>query len=96
MHDNQSERATTMNNLVEALQEVFREVFEDDDLVLTRELTADEVEGWDSMAHLNLVIAVESTFGVRFATAEISKLKDAGENVGTFIDLLTEKVNSLG
>jgi len=81
-----------MDSLLETLQELFREVFDDDDLLLVPEMTAADVAGWDSMAHLNLIIAMEASFGVRFATAEISMLKEEGENVGTLIDLLMEKI----
>ncbi len=74
------------------LLEVFRDVFGDDDLVLTRETTADDIEGWDSLAHMNLIIAVEAAFGVRFSTAETSILREEGQDVGDFIDLLTRKM----
>jgi acyl carrier protein len=81
-----------MDDLHQTLQDIFREVFDDEQLVLDRSLTSADVPGWDSMAHLNLIIAVEAAFGVRFATAEISRLKEDGQNVGTFIDLLVQKV----
>ena len=81
-----------MDDLEQTLQNIFREVFDDEQLVLDRALTSADVPGWDSMAHLNLIIAVEAAFGVRFATAEISRLKEDDQNVGTFIDLLVQKV----
>ena len=85
-----------MDNLLEELQEVFREAFDDDELELEREQTADDIDGWDSMAHINLIIAVESTLGVKFATAEISGLKEDGSNVGGFVDLLASKIEAKG
>jgi acyl carrier protein len=80
-----------MSNTQERLQTIFRDIFEDPDLVIKDETTALDVEGWDSLAHINLIIAVERKFGIRFATSEISSLKDAGQNVGSFIRLIEAK-----
>jgi len=76
----------------EQLTEVFRNVFNDDDIVLQDKMTADDVDGWDSLAHINLIIAVEKHFGIRFATAEVSGLKAEGQNVGTFAALVEKKM----
>jgi acyl carrier protein len=67
---------------------VFRETLDLDDLVLTPELTARDVERWDSFNHILLVVAVEQAFGIKFSTGEIDRL----ENVGQFIDLIESKV----
>lgn len=80
-----------MNDLRARLQSIFRQVFNDADMVLRDEMTGDDVEGWDSLAHINLIIAVEKGMGIRFATAEISKMKVHGQNVGTFIQLIESK-----
>lgn len=80
-----------MDNFREEVQEVFRDVFADDSIMLADEMTADDVEGWDSLAHINLVIALERRFGIKFATAEIARMKDDGQNVGTLIQLLATK-----
>lgn len=66
---------------IEQLNDVFREVFEDDDLVVSRETTAADVEGWDSLMHVTLLVRVEKVFNVRFSTAEVVALKDLGELV---------------
>jgi acyl carrier protein len=76
------------------LQAVFQQVFEDEDLVLGDSMTADDVAGWDSLAHINLIIAVEKHFEIRFATAEISGLKMEGQNVGTFLRLVQKKLGA--
>ena len=81
-----------MADLILELQDVFREVFDDPELAIDRSISAEDVEGWDSMMHINLVIATEKTFGVRFATAEISALKEEGKNVGDYVDLLAQKI----
>ena len=62
-----------------ALQPIFREVFEDDDLTVTAETTAPDVEGWDSVEHFNLIAAVEEAFHIRFQMKEVSGMKNVGE-----------------
>jgi acyl carrier protein len=70
---------------------VFRDVFGDDEITLAESTTAAEVEGWDSLMHLNLIIALEQRFAVKFSTAEISRLKEDGQNVGSLLQLITTK-----
>jgi acyl carrier protein len=82
-----------MQELRDRVQEVFREVFEDPTLVLDDSTTADDIVGWDSLVHINLVIAIEKRLGVKFATAEISRLKQDGSNVGTMLELVARKRN---
>jgi acyl carrier protein len=81
-----------MEQLKDNVQEVFRSVFGDDELRLSETMTAADVDGWDSLAHLNLIVALEKRFGIRFATAEISKLKADGQNVGTLIEFIRGKL----
>ncbi len=66
----------------EKLTTVFRDVFDEDDLSLTPGTTADDVDGWDSLSHIRLVLAVSKAFGVKFSAAEIGGLKNVGEFVG--------------
>ena len=80
-----------MSPLLEEVTAVFRDVFGDDEMVLTESSTANDVDGWDSLMHLNLIIALEERFGVRFSTADISDLKDDGQNVGSLLQLITAK-----
>lgn len=72
------------------LTSVFREVFDDDTLQLTPETTADDVDGWDSAAHVSLVVAAEMRFGLRFRTAELESL----HNVGEFAELIQSKLEA--
>ncbi len=81
-----------MSDIRARLQDIFRDVFEDDTLVIRDEMSAKDVPNWDSLQHINMIIAVERGFGVKFAVAEISKLKNPGQNVGTFIQLLESKL----
>lgn len=75
-------------------QEIFREVFDDPGIEVRDEMTAADVEDWDSLSHINLIIAVERQLGIKFATAEISRLKDPGQNVGSFLRLIESKLGS--
>lgn len=64
------------------------DVLDEDDIELTEETTADDVEGWDSMAHVKLIIAMESTFDIRFESHEFS----APENIGEMVSLIEGKL----
>jgi acyl carrier protein len=70
------------------LTEIIRDLFDDDSIVATPTLTADQVAGWDSFAHLRLMLTVERTFGVDFAASQITSLK----NVGELADLIQSKL----
>lgn len=61
------------------LQQVFRDVLADDDLVLERHTTAADVPGWDSLAHINLMFAVEQEFGITFRDDQLTSFRDVGE-----------------
>ena len=71
----------------EKLSAVFRDVFDEDDLVLKPETTADDVEGWDSLTHVRLVLAVSKAFGLKFSASEVGGFK----NVGEFVDVIAAK-----
>jgi acyl carrier protein len=68
-------------NSYQNLTQVFHDVFDDDSIVVTPELTADDVDEWDSLAHIRLVVAVEKKFGMKFSAAEMGELKNVGELV---------------
>jgi acyl carrier protein len=68
-----------MDEVHERLEKVFRDVFNDDGLVLRDDMTGQDIAGWDSLAHVNLMFAIESTFGMQFIGNELAKLKDIGE-----------------
>lgn len=60
------------------MQQVFVEVFDDDDIEITDATTAKDVPDWDSLMHVSLIVALENEFGVRFDAAEITGLPDVG------------------
>ena len=83
-----------MDDLRRQMQEVFRNVFDDDAIVLRDEMTSADIDGWDSLMHINLMVAVERRFKVKFATAEIAALKGDDQNVGTFLRLVATKIGA--
>lgn len=68
-----------MASTLETLNAVFRQVFEDPDIQLTPETTADDIEGWDSLSHINLIMAVENRFNIRFKQKEIIGFHNVGD-----------------
>jgi acyl carrier protein len=71
----------TDEQIYERLTETFHDVFDDEEIVVTPELTADDVEDWDSLAHIRLVLAIEKAFKVKFTAAEVGDVQDVGELV---------------
>jgi acyl carrier protein len=78
-----------METLHRKLTEVFQNVFDDDSIEIFDSMTAAEIEDWDSMEHINLIVATEQVFGIKFALSEIGDLPD----VGAFKQLIFRKVN---
>lgn len=70
------------------LNEIFRDFLADDSIDLKPETTADDVDGWDSSTHINILLAVEERFGIRMTSREIEKLK----SVGSLADLIESKL----
>ncbi len=85
-----------MAELLSDIQGLFREVIGDHELVLTRAATAEEVEGWDSITHVNLLFALEQAFDVTFTTAEMARLTQEGQTVGDLVDLVDSKMAGRG
>ncbi len=69
------------------LNQVFRDVFDDDGISLSRATTAADIEDWDSLEHINLMAAVESEFGIRLSMGEVSTMK----NVGELVDIIAAR-----
>ena len=77
------------NNIKEKLQSVFVDVFDDEDLRISNSTNSDDIEEWDSLNHIALVLSIEKCFNIRFLTGEVISLK----NVGEMIQLLEEKTS---
>ena len=71
-----------------AVQNIFRDVFDDEELVITDATNAEEIEDWDSLEHITLIVAMEKEFGMKFDIKEVNKL----ENVGGMINLIQRKL----
>lgn len=78
-----------MSDIVAELNPIFRDIFDQPNLDITRASSARTVEGWDSLAHVNLVTAIEQHYKIRFALGELEELK----NVGEMVDLIGLKLS---
>ena len=76
------------NEIMEKVTSVFRDVFDDEELVITDSTTAADIEDWDSLTHITLISAIEDELGYKFGMKEVLGLK----NVGEMIDLLETKL----
>jgi acyl carrier protein len=72
------------------VRDILADVLDLPDLQVTVETTAEDVEGWDSFNHINIVVAVESKFGIKFHTAEVEELR----NVGDLVELIEKKLKA--
>lgn len=78
-----------MESIITRVQGVFREILDEESLTLSRETTANDVDGWDSLTHIQLIVAIEKNFKVKFSSREILSWK----NVGELLDSLYSKVS---
>ena len=77
----------TTRDIYEKLNPVFADVFEEDDLVITPTTNADDIDGWDSLAHIRLMMSVQKAFDIKLSANEIGTLK----NVGDLVAIITHK-----
>lgn len=70
------------------LTDIFADVFDEDSIKVTPELSAKDVDGWDSLSHIRLILTIEKAFKIKFSTSEIGKL----ENVGDLVSLIESRV----
>ena len=71
----------TESDIFNALNLIFRDIFDDDNIVLNAETTADDIPEWDSISHINIIVSIEARFKIKFLSAEIEKMKNVGELV---------------
>ena len=74
-------------SVIESLNGIFRDIIENEDINLTREMSADDVEGWDSLNHTLIISAVQKKFGIKFNLTEVLGL----ENIGDLVDAILSK-----
>ncbi len=80
----------TVEEMLSKMTNIFHDVFDNDDIVVTPALTASDVPEWDSLSHVRLILAVQKAFGVKFSAAQIANLK----NVGDLTDLVRAKAGA--
>ena len=81
-----------MPDLLPEVQEIFQDILDDPTIQLDRNSNATNVEGWDSLAHVNLVTAIEKRYKIKFGLGELQELK----NVGDMLDLIQAKLAAKG
>lgn len=74
--------------IYDRLKSIFEDVFDDDTIAIHPTLSAKDVDGWDSLTHIRLILTVEKAFRVKFSTSEIGKL----QNVGELVNLIQSRV----
>lgn len=72
----------------EKLNEVFRDVFDDEEIVVNDATTSNDIEDWDSLEHINLIAAVEQEFGMKFSMGQVVTMK----NVGEMMDIILSQI----
>ncbi len=78
----------TREEVFNGVQEIFRDIFDENDLVINDTTSSETIEDWDSLNHINLVSAIEKEFKIKFALGELITLKD----VGAMVDLMVDKL----
>ena len=78
----------THEEIMEKVQMIFRDVFDDDDLIITDSTNSSDIEDWDSLEHIALVVSMEKEFDLKFDLKEVNKLA----NVGEMVDLIASKL----
>ncbi len=76
----------TREEVYEILNGIFQEVFDDDQITVNDSTTADDIEDWDSLEHINLVVAIEKKYNIKFNMGEVNKFKNVGEMVDKIIE----------
>ena len=76
----------TREEVFNRVQDIFRDIFDEDDMVIEDKTNSDDVEEWDSLNHINLVSAIEREFKIKFALGELMTLIDVGDIVDSVIE----------
>lgn len=73
--------------IFDELNEIFKDIFDDESIMIDEETIAADIEGWDSLVHVHLVVAIEKKFGIKLTMSEISLMK----NLGAMVDIIDSK-----
>lgn len=71
--------------ILDRLTPIFRDELDNEDIVLTEQTVADDIEEWDSLSHIQLIVAIEKAFGIRFTSSEIQSWNNVGEMMDTML-----------
>jgi acyl carrier protein len=77
----------TNEQIYERLNKIFQNVFDEDRLAVRENTTAEDIDGWDSLEHINLIVAIEDDFGMKFSISEVTGMK----NVGAMVEIIRER-----
>ncbi len=80
----------TRGEIFEKLNRIFRDNFDDDEITLSDETSSDDIEDWDSLEQVNIVVAIQDEFKIKFNIAEVNAM----ENVGEIVDFILEKIGA--
>lgn len=80
----------TKQEILLALTDIMRDVFDREDIVITNDTTADDIDEWDSLSHIHIIVAAEGRFKIKFMAAETEELKHVGE----LVDLIEQRIKS--
>lgn len=80
----------TREEIFENLNDVFRDVFDDESIIVDEKTTSEDIEEWDSLEHINLVAAVEQEFGMKFTMGQVVTMKNVGEMADIIISQMKQ------
>lgn len=81
----------TRTEIYEILNGIFQDLFDDENIIVNDHTTSADIEEWDSLEHINLIMAVEARFAVKFKMGEVSSMKNVGEMANIILKRLSEK-----
>lgn len=79
----------TRKQILKTVENIFREIFDDENLKISESTKSDDIEGWDSLEHINIINSIEKQFKIKFDISEITRLT----NIDSFVDLINKKLN---
>lgn len=80
-----------MEKIYSILNEIFQDVFDDEEITVHAETNSDSIEDWDSLEHINLIVAIEKAFGMKFSMDEVTGMK----NVGEMVEIIRQRATNL-
>lgn len=81
-------------DILDLISKIVVDVLDEEDLVVTRDTTADDAEDWDSLAQIQMILAIEKEFGIKFSLQEIHQLNQV-DNVGNMVNLVSQKLDAV-